>query len=534
MFTLSRPTMNQGFVPVPSFPDPNAQRNRVLSSKEMTALKHMSESNARFTRMLDEELEQLRSTYETVHNRYLQLQLDIEATQSELHRVRSLINASEVQRALRQSEQQDLLALMHPIRRCPDDILREIFELVTANIASWKDTLNESVNLSSVCQKWRLVAISTPSLWTKVSFDLNNEPEVLEHQQQTVVSRIKGRAASIVVGDLEYPPDPVEWINACGLDMFPLIENLHFNLKKPGNIIELLRPDLSLPAGRVRKLVIDAVGPSSRLRDIGQPKWIGENLLDQFPGLLSATINGVSMIQFQMTKINSTLTELTINNAKYVAIMSILWDCPELETLTLRDTLILGDPTPVEAPSLKSLQLESTEGDAWMIHTSLPKLETLIFFPDTPAILTLISTNRSIKSLVYRGATADILDIAPQLLALNITPPLHALSTTLASSQMVLPNLGTLVVDMLSISYEMTMQEFDMFVRARCLHVDHPKSLAKKPSQVISDLIFILPVNHQPQKWQASELYKESTRKEDIQVLSEKKLLYLEWPVHTD
>ncbi|KIM22316.1 hypothetical protein M408DRAFT_28784, partial [Serendipita vermifera MAFF 305830] len=185
MFTLSRPTMNHGFVPVPSFPDPNAQQNRVPSSTEMITLKQMSKSNERVTRIFNQELEQLRISYECVHKRYIKQQLEIEATQSELHRIRSLISITEAQRALREAEQRDLLALIHPIRRCPDDILREIFELTICDIAFWSDALKKSVDLSSVCQKWRLAAIGTPSLWTKISFNLKNEPEVLEHQQHT-------------------------------------------------------------------------------------------------------------------------------------------------------------------------------------------------------------------------------------------------------------------------------------------------------------------------------------------------------------
>ncbi|KIM22314.1 hypothetical protein M408DRAFT_28783, partial [Serendipita vermifera MAFF 305830] len=155
-----------------SSPDPNAQKNRVPSSTEMATLKQMADFNARVTSMFDQELEQLRNTYETVHKRYLKQILEIEATQSELYRIQSLITASEAQRALRQSEQRELQALMHPIRRCPEDILREIFEWVTCEAGNSRHILEDSVHLSSVCQKWREVAISTPFLWVNVSFDL--------------------------------------------------------------------------------------------------------------------------------------------------------------------------------------------------------------------------------------------------------------------------------------------------------------------------------------------------------------------------
>lgn len=264
-----------------------------------------------------------------------------------------------------------------------------------------------------------------------------------------------------------------------------------------------------------------------------QPKLLGKALLDRFPGLSSAVINGVSTILFHMTSITPTLTELIIDNTKHVSIMSILVGCSKLETLKIKNTFILGDSAPVIAPSLKYLELDSTEGDDWMIQASFPKLETLVLrIPATPAILAFISANRSIKSLAYRGSIGDIASIAPQLLELNARPLLQALCATSPSSQMVFPDLRTLLVDMSSPIYEMTVDEFDMFVRTRCLYVGHPKGLANQRSQVLSNVVFLLPASSRPQEWQSSELYKESTRKESIHVLPGKKVLHLAWPVH--
>ncbi|KIM23297.1 hypothetical protein M408DRAFT_264199 [Serendipita vermifera MAFF 305830] len=169
----------------------------------MIKLKQIFESSAKVTSLLDQESDQLHDSYETVHNQYLKLVLETEAAQSELYRIRNMINANKVQRTLRESEQRDLLTFMHPLRRCPDNILQEIFEWVTCELAGFKSALGKSVNLSSVCQKWRMVAINTPGLWIKVAFDLSRSLIVLKHQQQTVVSRIKGRAAKISVGDID-------------------------------------------------------------------------------------------------------------------------------------------------------------------------------------------------------------------------------------------------------------------------------------------------------------------------------------------
>ncbi|KIM23286.1 hypothetical protein M408DRAFT_27977 [Serendipita vermifera MAFF 305830] len=532
MFAPSRTTKDQGFIPAPSFPDPNAQQNRVPSNREMITLKEMSESNARVTRMFGQELEQLRISYEIVYKRYMKQQLEIEATQSELHRIRSLISVTEAQRALREAEQRDLLALMHPIRRCPDDILREIFELTICDFAFWSDALKKSVDLSSVCQKWRSVAIGTPSLWTKISFNLKNEPEVLEHQQHTVVSRIKGRAVSIMVRDDD---DYLEkGLDACGLNAFPLILDLFFYLKDAYNIRELLRFRLLLPATQVHKLSICADDPPSTLSKIGTP--LGSDLLDQFPGLLSVAITGLFTSIFHMTSTISTLTQLHIDNARNVSIISTLLGCPKLEMLRISNTSLFGDPIPVVAVSLKLLELTFTRGDSWMTHTSFPKLETLIFCTSntpadmTPAVMTLISANRSIKYLQCRNRISDIVGIAPQVVELHAHPPLQVLCTTSPSSQVAFPHLNDLFIRIDS-RYDMSVQEFDAFVRARCLQIGHPKSLAKRPSQVLSRVVFAIPKTVRPQKWQQSELYKESIRTELTHPFYYEKLMQLAWPV---
>lgn len=527
MSALSAERNNRAFLPVPSFPDPNAQQNRVPSNTELATLRRISESNAKVTRMFDEEIEQLRETYEAIHRRYLQQQIELEATQSELHRVRSLISATEAQRALRESEQRDLLALMHPVRRCPDDILREIFEYTAHSIKERTLALRKSVHLSSVCQKWRTVAIDTPLLWKKIHFDLRHAPEVLKHQQQTVVSRIKGRAADIHVAPIYHLSR--ERLDACGLQMFPFIDTLLLTIVKLDGILQLLRPEFIFPADHVRTVFIQSKGvPNTAPQSI----TLGSNLLNQFPGLKVAIVNSLSNVTFQLASINSTLTQLTIDKARVVSIATIFSGCPKLDALIIRNTSILGSPTPVVAASISYLELTSIEGHAWMASTSLPKLDTLVLCTDTTAaILAFISSNRSITNLFCRNSPSDIVNIAPQLIELHALPPLQALCSTPNSTQVSLPSLKHLFVNTTPLNHSFTLQEFDTLVRERCLPLGHPQSLAKQSSQTLSSLTFLLPDNPQPQAWQQSELYKESTREEFSHPFYDRKVLDLTWTV---
>ncbi|KIM23294.1 hypothetical protein M408DRAFT_264188 [Serendipita vermifera MAFF 305830] len=414
MSTHSSKPNSRGPLPILSFPDPNEQQNRAPSSAEMIKLKQMFESSAKVTSLLDQESDQLHDSYEAVHNQYLKLVLETEAAQSELYRIRNMINANKVQRTLHESEQQDLLALMHPIRRCPDDILLEILELISRQTTAGESKQRQSFYLSCVCQNWRAVAISMPLLWETVSFHLDRSPKDLRHQQQTLVSHIRGRAVKIQVHALTH--DSGERLNACGLDMFPLIGNLEFNLANSEKTGSFLRSASPLPAGRVRHMTIMTWTGFMALSPLEQPLDLGSYLLELFPGLTSASILFMPTVSFQLTNANSTLTALDIDTIEQVSIMTVLRYCPKLVTLRIRDTTIQGFSTPVVAPSLRNLELTRTLGDRWMAHTSLPKLDTLVFRTNrTPTSLAFISSNRSLKKLLYNGSLDEIVNIAPQI-----------------------------------------------------------------------------------------------------------------------
>ncbi|KIM23293.1 hypothetical protein M408DRAFT_264186 [Serendipita vermifera MAFF 305830] len=533
MSALSTETNTQAHLPVPSFPDPNAQQNRVPGNKEMATLRRISEYNARAIRMFDEEIEQHQKTYNTLRNRYLKQQLELEVTQSELNRIQEFISASEAQRAVHELEQRDLLALMHPVRRCPDEVLREIFEYIICETTFGEKPLKQSFHLSSICQKWRAVAIRMPLLWTKVEFSLLKSPDALKHQQQTIISRIKGLAAKIHILTIGHHSG--EQLEACGLKMFPFIGNLVLTLSNPEGTRTLLQSISPLQAGRVRNIRIQSQSTLNTPRNLDQPWFLGSNLLGQFPGLASAEIVLMPTAIFQLTNANATLTELVIANIERVSIVTILYYCPRLDTLRICNTTIEDFWTPIVATSLRYLELNTIQGDSWMAHTSLPTLDTLVLrINSTPASLAFIASNRSIKKLICRNALSEIVNIAPQLIELHVPPPLYALciSSVTSPSQVALPSLRDLFVNINPSKYKMTVGEFDTLVRVRCLPFGHPKSLARPSSLSLSSLTFVLPWtwSPQPQKWQQSQLYMDSTRSEITHLLYPGSHLRLTWP----
>jgi uncharacterized phage infection (PIP) family protein YhgE len=82
------------------------------------------------------------------------------------------INELEEKRKKIQKEISLALAYISPLRRLPNDILREVFYHVFDGKASaaWA--------LSAVCTSWRRLVLGMPNLWSKVSNEFNYESAI--------------------------------------------------------------------------------------------------------------------------------------------------------------------------------------------------------------------------------------------------------------------------------------------------------------------------------------------------------------------
>lgn len=54
---------------------------------------------------------------------------------------------------------------LHPIKRCPNEILRQIFSL-TIFSSAWAYRVHKSLPVSHVCQRWCYVMIESPEFWS--------------------------------------------------------------------------------------------------------------------------------------------------------------------------------------------------------------------------------------------------------------------------------------------------------------------------------------------------------------------------------
>ncbi|KAJ7643753.1 hypothetical protein FB45DRAFT_1052643 [Roridomyces roridus] len=120
-----------------------------------------------------------------------QMQALLQEPVAELARLDAIISQLATQRASLQAVVDTHRALLSPIRRIPEDILREIFvSCLPEDHDAFIDVTEEPMLLGHICELWRRVAHSTPRLWNSVyippwCFDPDYPPEYIERRLAT-------------------------------------------------------------------------------------------------------------------------------------------------------------------------------------------------------------------------------------------------------------------------------------------------------------------------------------------------------------
>jgi hypothetical protein len=171
-------------------------------------------------------------------------------TEGELGLIRMLLNekATQIQLlqqqvAILEAEFNQLGGVLHPIRSCPSDVLKVIFEWTTLFSAikhpfslelSNEDWFKAATRLSHVCQRWRSITLDTPKLWGKLPgialFPVDNNDALF---WERTLPRIRG-----------YPAE----ISLCGFGRFSGFQNVNgaYISSRFHEIPHILRLDVEL------------------------------------------------------------------------------------------------------------------------------------------------------------------------------------------------------------------------------------------------------------------------------------------------
>ncbi|KAJ7643759.1 hypothetical protein FB45DRAFT_823492 [Roridomyces roridus] len=135
--------------------------------------------------------DKLNTNYVPSDSEVAQLQALLREPVAELARLDAIISQLATQRASLQAAVDTHSALLSPIRRIPEDILREIFiSCLPGDHDAFMDVTEAPMLLGHICGLWRRVGHSTPRLWSSVyippwGFDPNYPPEDIERKLAT-------------------------------------------------------------------------------------------------------------------------------------------------------------------------------------------------------------------------------------------------------------------------------------------------------------------------------------------------------------
>ncbi|KAE9401963.1 hypothetical protein BT96DRAFT_817156 [Gymnopus androsaceus JB14] len=93
-------------------------------------------------------------------------------------------------------------SLIAPVRRLPDDVLREVFKYDCSEPCKLflLRIRDGPLKVGAVCSHWRSIVVSTPSLWSRISLRVGLEPfSSTCHVLQLFLDRSKQVALELVV-----------------------------------------------------------------------------------------------------------------------------------------------------------------------------------------------------------------------------------------------------------------------------------------------------------------------------------------------
>lgn len=209
--------------------DPNKGRNRVPMKSEIDALLKVAEHNRRLANGVEKELFTAREAHDKVQRLYNQRVQELDGTKSELNATYRIVGLLERQYAALDAEHQEIKGLVHPVRQCPDEVLRYIFQLADEMDHEDECYMKTAYKISSVCRRWRGISLKTPSLWKDINISLDSSQAEVQSRVQRTAERIGLESPKIFLYTINnrYDENLIErFMNVFQINRFKSIELL--------------------------------------------------------------------------------------------------------------------------------------------------------------------------------------------------------------------------------------------------------------------------------------------------------------------
>lgn len=397
--------------------DPNAKKNRVPGPDEVATLRDLVQRNEQMVQDLEKHIKEGNGTRSSLKKRYQDLIESTECTQSEIVAVEHSLAMFNNQKSLIEANQKRLRGLLHPIRRCPSDVLQLIFELAVETDDNW---FGCATTLSHVCRQWRRAAIETARLWVDINVSSDAKWESVRDFWSRTTKRVKAAPAYVIISVTGTTDAHLKALRQCRLDQLPHIEHLEFCIHTNNEAAFLTSDSLRFPREKVDHLQLDGEGAQELTIDIN-------SISRRLPPTNSLSIISVSHIQ-ELPRVVSipTVTRLLLKDVTRTSLRHLCLAFPNVETATFIRTTFYELPQDLTVstwPNLKDLIVLECPSMPWgrLRANDITKLSC--GDPITEHFLAFIDSHKSIKSLdisydgghIYSVATS-----APQLCSLTI------------------------------------------------------------------------------------------------------------------
>lgn len=354
----------------------------------------------------------LRLLYEHHKRQFEEASNNLETKQKSLEQL-----VEQVVRA--QNDVKTLQLPVHPIRRCPSDILRYIFEWVTKSAYYLNETFRMATRLSHVCYLWREIALQTPVLWSKIVVSLEYPPEQIEAFWARTVQRVKGCPVDILIEDID---DHLwESMNQCRLDLIPHINSLWFLFVTNSGAEYFLDAKLELPPTGVKDFSIGAL-----LEPLETLRINPGRIFTQFPDLTSLNLSYFDLTKFVFDVPFDKVTCLIINQSDDVSIALLVRAFPNVKEVSFYGvSLSVETSGEIAWSNVSSFLASSVQNLPWR-DLRLPKIRKLSL-PDRitdDGFTYFLSSHPSLQNLEMRhseGRFPSIVENASQLVSLSVT-----------------------------------------------------------------------------------------------------------------
>jgi hypothetical protein len=372
-------------------------------------------------------------------------------------------------------EEDDRLAgLLHPIRRCPEDILRHIFEYVAHDEED--QLFKVATTLSHVCRRWRAITLSIHNLWTQIEVSMETDDiEDLRSFMKRIKERVGTTPVNVTIRDvISSLGSEADFMECMDLQYFTTIITLVYQLTSSLDVQELQGPPFFNQTANVKGFIIIVQDSAGLVTE-----WDLSRVLGPSPKLELIQLEELGIVTFEALTTLPSLRRLYIFNMKAFHLPPFLAQHSRLQELVIEGDqfdmepfaqdivlpgvvlmaikLVNGFPWDrISAPLLRQVEMDDDSDNARAFlcrHPSIHILRYLILISEL-GFKELAKSMVNLRTLFIAGSTDGLfMEIDPDI----PFPPF--------------PKLRKLMLDQLDTA-NISLEKFEQLLKIRCLPRD--------------------------------------------------------------